>query len=77
MEKTYIDVLTKLARANINILRVTDKYIHFEFQWRDPRSHAARWSKQVYRRDADVLSFIKELEAIYEIVQQSREALEG
>lgn len=77
MENTK--TLTKLARANINILKVSPYAVSFEFQWRDPRSHAARWSKQVYVPEEDLTpaTYIRALEEIYETVQRMREGLEG
>lgn len=52
MEKTFINAYDRranLSASNINILSVTLEgsyyVVCYEFQWRDPRSGAARWAK--------------------------------
>lgn len=48
----YQDAVAEFAGQNINILSINNtedtQYICYEFQWRDPRNNAMRWSKTLY-----------------------------
>ena len=41
------NILSTLARNNINVMAVNDGYIIYEYQWRAGPSHT-KWSKGVY-----------------------------
>lgn len=69
------DFCAKLAKSNINILNITERYIFYEYQFRMANGQT-KWTKTVYIRRASSPGLGYEMEDILDIVREIRRGVE-
>lgn len=69
------DFCVKLAKSNINILNITERYIFYEYQFRMTNGQT-KWTKTAYIRRTSSLGLGSEMEDILDIVREIRKGVE-
>lgn len=74
--KTQGDRMGDLAKHNINIMSVTDKYIYIEFQFK-MRDGRPKWCRSVYERRGSSPQLEDEIETLMYAVKMARRRAEA
>ena len=69
------DFCARLAKSNINILNITERYIFYEYQFRMVNGQT-KWTKTVYIRRMSSPGLGSEMGDILDIVREIRRGVE-
>jgi len=69
------DFCARLAKSNINILNITERYIFYEYQFRMANGQT-KWTKTVYIRRTSSPGLSSEVGDILDIVREIRKGVE-